>query len=1133
MSGECTALQPPELDPEQEGAPALARGRLTDEQQHAVARRHGALALSAAAGSGKTSVLVERFVAAVREDGLSPAQILAITFTDRAAAELRERVRARFLELGERAAARDTEAAFVSTFHGFCARLLRSHALQAGVDPDFEILDEGLAGRMRLRAFSRALGEFLSEGGEQAVELAAAYGGDRLRAMIESVHAALRSRGEIAPRLPIPAGGEPAAVRACAQLDQLLAAFTSAYEAAKRTRGALDFDDLELRARDLLVREQGIRARWSERFELLMVDEFQDTNPRQLAILEALARENLFTVGDELQAIYGFRNADVRLFRARNAALAQTGGVLELNANFRAREQVLDVIATIFQERLPTFSAPHAARGAGEFPAAGLQSASPAVELLLVDRSGWGEEAELARELGAGLPRAAPWRQAEARMLAARVAQLVHAGGLAGGQIAVLLRALGDIDVYERALQQAGLRTIASAGAFWGQQQVEDLLAYLRALANPLDELALYGALASPLAGEHVSLDALALLSRAAREHGGRAFECALGDARSGQLEELPAPERLAIVGFCERLAAERAELSRRSISELLERAVASSAYRAHLAAAGGGGERAVANLNKLLRLARRFEAREGRDLRGFLDHVAYLKQSPRGGESEAPVEGAEPDAVRLMSIHAAKGLEFPVVCVADLGRGPNLRMPDLLVDGERIGLSLAALDGSPSAPALDYEELCAERRRDEAEEEDRIAYVAMTRAREMLLLSGSIELERWPEQRHGACAIGWIGPALRADLPSLLLAARQEHRSELMLEVGERPALLRCLIAGPESAELLRSEPPTAPARLPARGDPEEVPPAADEERSAPIVHEQLALAFPVAPEAPPRGPTPAAGSHLPIALSFSSLSELERCGYRYYLERVLRLPEQSGPAVARAGAPRAPSSTHASAARSRTGCSSRSTSRAPEPPGSSACARSRASSACAWVRARREQLAGTIEAALRAEPARRAGAALSVRREHPFAFSLGAQRPLISGVIDLLAIERDGGALVIDYKSNALEPGEDLRALVERDYSLQRELYALAVLLTGAAHVEVVHWFLERPEDHVAARYAARERGSLESLLTERLELIERSGFAVSPRPHRGLCASCPGRSGMCSWGPAETLRELPQGT
>ena len=102
--------------------------------------------VSAAAGSGKTSVLVERFVRAVREDGVAPGRILAITFTERAAGELRERVRARLLELGERQAARDTEAAFVGTFHGFCARLLRAHPLAAGLDPDFAVLEEGLAG---------------------------------------------------------------------------------------------------------------------------------------------------------------------------------------------------------------------------------------------------------------------------------------------------------------------------------------------------------------------------------------------------------------------------------------------------------------------------------------------------------------------------------------------------------------------------------------------------------------------------------------------------------------------------------------------------------------------------------------------------------------------------------------------------------------------------------------------------------------------------------------------------------------------------------------------------------------------------------------------------------------------------
>jgi len=199
---------------------------LTGEQREAVARRREPLALSAAAGSGKTSVLVERFVAAVREDGLAPAQILAITFTDRAAGELRERVRARFLELGERSAARDTEAAFVGTFHGFCARLLGAHPLAAGTTPGFDVLDEGIAAALRERAFATALGEFVRGERADAVALAAAYGPERLRAMVEGVHARLRSRGHRLPRLPAPrpaAGGETGAEAAAATAIVLVA----------------------------------------------------------------------------------------------------------------------------------------------------------------------------------------------------------------------------------------------------------------------------------------------------------------------------------------------------------------------------------------------------------------------------------------------------------------------------------------------------------------------------------------------------------------------------------------------------------------------------------------------------------------------------------------------------------------------------------------------------------------------------------------------------------------------------------------------------------------------------------------------------------------------------------------------
>jgi hypothetical protein len=177
------------------------------------------------------------------------------------------------------------------------------------------------------------------------------------------------------------------------------------------------------------------------------------------------------------------------------------------------------------------------------------------------------------------------------------------------------------------------------------------------------------------------------------------------------------------------------------------------------------------------------------------------------------------------------------------------------------------------------------------------------------------------------------------------------------------------------------------------------------------------------------------------------------------------------------------------------------------------------------------RVEISQLIETAGTATLATRVAAARTVRREHPFAFSLGPQEPLITGVIDLMAAEPDGGYLVLDYKSDRLPPGVRLGDLVQRDYAIQRLLYALAVLREGALAVEIVHWFLERPQEWASARYTAADRPALEAQLAELLTRAREHPFAVSPRPHRGLCLTCPGRVGLCSWGEAETLREEPE--
>jgi len=259
---------------------------------------------------------------------------------------------------------------------------------------------------------------------------------------------------------------------------------------------------------------------------------------------------------------------------------------------------------------------------------------------------------------------------------------------------------------------------------------------------------------------------------------------------------------------------------------------------------------------------------------------------------------------------------------------------------------------------------------------------------------------------------------------------------------------------------------------------------------------------------------------------LSYTSLSELERCGYRYYLERVLGIGEDRSAARAH--------TAHGLEARARGTLVHRlletadfALARGPSPEAVAAHARELGFATNA---SDREEIAELVGGAFGSEPAARVARARRVRREHPFAFALGEGQPLITGVIDLLAEEADGNVLVLDYKSDRVAPHAPLEAIVERDYGLQRLLYALAVLRDGAARVEIVHWFLERPGEAVGASYSAAERPELEERLAARLQRARAGGFAVSPAPHRGLCLTCPGRGTLCSWSELETMREDP---
>ncbi len=1145
---------------------------LTAEQAAAIERRSGRLLVAANAGSGKTTVLVERFVRSALHEGIAPDQILAITYTDKAAGELRARVRRRLLELGERRLAQDTESAWISTIHGLCTRILRTHAVAAGLDPQFTVLDGPETRFLRLAAFDSALAGLLADGRRDALDLVAAYSPDNLCALTLAAFDQLRSAGETHPRLPRPvvafdidaltgelhaaalaaqaeigpvasgktvaagrvalehcvdllgapgvpsargleraklpgsnvnalsgdaciryrsaydayaqAGRDTRAAAAMVLLDELLERFDDAFAAAKVAVSALDFDDLQIGARDLLRAAPAIATGYAERFQRIMVDEFQDTSRLQLDVLDRLDRDDTFVVGDALQSIYGFRHASVALFMERRAAFHAHGATATLAANFRSRPPLVDALNAAF---VPIFGAEATPLVAGR---TGDEITEAPVELLITDTEGW--DADDAPSLGP-LPAKHAWRHAEARLVAQRIADLIAGGRFAAKDIAILVRAATDLATFERALEDLGVATLASGGrGFWARQQVQDLTSYLAALVNPRDEASLLGVLASPLVG--VSGDGLALLAAAAHADGTKVWDKVVDPP------PLPAADARAVAEFAIAFAAERDLAPRLGLGELLERVVARTRYDERVLTLPGGRRR-LANVHKLIRLAAAFEERHGRDVRALVQRANAELDPTASKEPDAPVELAGLDAVRLMTIHAAKGLEFPVVVVADLGRQPNLQSPTLaLGDDGRVGLQLYGLDGTRE-PALDREELVAELRAADGAEDRRVFYVACTRAQELLILSGTVNPAKWPGATAGAPPIAWLAPAFIDDVIERL--AREEPRQRA------------------EHAELVRNAIDTVGTVLRVE--------SLHPQPSATVVDaatQQIQTPLPGLPI------THAAAAPPVATLSYSSLSSYDQCGYRFYLERILRLPPDEPPAALAA-------LTAAAGDELRIEAMLRGTLahelleeldlRSPTLP-----TRERLDD----VAARHEtelddrladDLTRLVRAAIETELLTRVAGAADILREHRFSFMLDEDGPLINGVVDLLAREHSGAALIVDYKTDAVTD-DDLGAAVERSYGVQRRIYALAALREGATRVEVCHLYLERPGDPVVARYEAVDAPRLAAELRERAAALLAAEFAPTPIPHLTLCATCPGRAALCEHPPELTERLAP---
>jgi ATP-dependent helicase/nuclease subunit A len=1089
---------------------------LVNAEQLAAIEAPGAVFVSAGAGTGKTTVLVERYVRALCERGLSVDAVVVITYTERAAGELKARIRARLRDLGRPDLARDVDRAWISTIHGFCSRLLRANAFDAGLDPRFRVLDESQARVLRVESFTDALGDFLAERQPDRLRLLATYGSRGLATMLIGAYERLRSAGrplqldpgivpDLAARiaeargvaeeiLADPRAGEtlralaertlgavrpdtpaealldlsdlevprrgPDADRAAALgdalaalehaaldevaasdrglLEELLHRFETSYAAAKERESAVDFEDLQLRARDLLTRNVAVRERTRFRVRALMVDEFQDTNRLQCELIDLVAGDDLFFVGDEFQSIYRFRHADVDVFRDRRA---RTGGVLALTRNYRSRPELLDVVNHLFEAEFGSSFQPLEAGALFDDPISG-----PAVELLATDKRACKE-------------RNVPWRRSEARHVARRVRELVDDGQCVPGEVVLLFAAGTNAERYEEALREQGLPTYRATGrGYFGQQQVVDLLAYLRLVHNRYDDEALLTVLASPLVG--ISNDGLVLVRQAAGRR----------PLFSGLEREPPAflsaRDRRLIVAFRQRYDRLSKLTPQIGLERLCERVVAEHDYDLAVLARWDGRRR-YANLRKLARLARSYEELRGPDLEGF---VRFVRDQEAAGarEIEAVAEEEGADAVRLLTIHAAKGLQFKVVVVCDAGRSGGRPSPDeilCLPDG-RFGFRVADPVTGKRRPALGYEELQEVEQASEEEEGRRLYYVAMTRAIDRLIVAGALDPGRKDTERS---PLGWVLSRLGSSLAA---------EGPIEIDVGGSRVVLRV-----DRGEVEASRPPEPSSEQLALFVP------SDEGHAAP--------AF----ELPPLEPVAQPPAVRIRRLSYSALELFARCSYRFYAERLVGLAPRDAEGGAAGGGLDPSEIGDAVHWLLELGVSSDE-------------ARALVSERHPLVSEEDLLRVETLVAAWERSPiAARLAASEGVRAELPFAFAHDGV--LLHGRFD--AFQREGGrAVVVDYKTNRIEDAAPAE-IVEREYTLQRLVYALAALRAGVEEVDVVYAFLERETEPVTATFSAGDMPELEAELTRLIARIETGDFR--PTPGELVCRECPVLGRVCA--------------
>ena len=698
---------------------------LSDEQREAVTDSGRPLMIVAGAGTGKTRVLASRIVWLVLTGKARPEEVLALTFTDKAAQEMSERL--------DQALPQGQRGVEVGTFHALCDRLLRRHALEIGMDSDFAVLSSAQA-RLLLRESLFALPLERYRPRQDPLSYLGALARHFDKAKNEGVRVAdyLAWLARLGESLQ---GSDDAAAWDRYHRQNELAQSYRVYQELLEARGYLDFGDQLLKTLELLQQSPHLLRSLRQRYRFILVDEFQDTNRTQFELVKLLAGEgaNLTVVGDDDQAIYSFRGASLANVLAFETTFPGAH-LLVLRQNYRSLQAILDVAYTSITHNNPRrLEVQH-----------GLDKRLRAArkDLTMV-----GEEAVEVRTFATASD--------EADAVAERIEELLGQG-LDYSDCAILVRNNRDANVYLTALdaRRIAYRFQGSHGLY-ERPEVRLLLAFAKLISNPLDSVSCHHLAASPLFG--LGTMKLLSLNAYARNHSIPLWE-ALVEHRDLTPEEgvrLEPEERQrlgAFLGCLEDMAERLLELAPRAF---LHAFLVRSGWMARLAADRSPAVVAEArNLARFFDIARAHEALFPQDrLPQLVEHLELLRQT---GDSPPTVESdVETSAVSITTIHGSKGLEFPVVFLVGLNgrRFPSWRREDQLEFPREL----------MSAPSALPEE-------DHVAEERRLFYVALTRAQRMLWLSMAFD--------EGSKRSQQVSPFLREALADRPVDFRPQRRS-------------------------------------------------------------------------------------------------------------------------------------------------------------------------------------------------------------------------------------------------------------------------------------------------------------------------------------------------------------------